>query len=98
MYDPVMAFGKEEWKGASLTKQRKGAWFRSPGRTQGIEAALEGVVPALRTLRCRCSKHPTYLMSLRAHCCGGWGGDWIPEKGLLQDGGGGGEMCTDPGD
>ena len=61
VYDPVMEVGKEEWKGASLSKQRKGARFRSPAITQGIEAALEGVVPALRTLTCRCSKHPTYV-------------------------------------
>lgn len=89
-----MAFGKQEWKGASLTKQRKGAWFRSLARTQGIEAALEGVVPALRTLRCRCSKHPTYVSESSLLS----GGNWRPEKGLLQDGGWGGEMCTDPGD
>ena len=53
----------EERRGKQLvwTEQRKGTWVRSSVRTQSIEAVIEGVVLALRTVGCSCSKQPTYV-------------------------------------
>lgn len=62
-------------------------------RTQSTEAAIEGVVLALRTVGCSCSKQPTYVSGVL-----GLSGKLRLENRLFQYGEWRGEMCTDLGD
>lgn len=63
---------KRNRKVASLTRVEEGRCFRSPKRTQGIEATLQGVILALRMFEAE--GHSITLIFLRTQSCQG---NWI---------------------